>query len=177
MGLLSFVVANTFVMAMRLGPSTRARATLAADAGFFISTMSDDVANATAVGPDAMTSAGLSTPNCVLNLGTVGYNGLKKFTFSATDYAEYYAMLGPSDQANDAGHLKVSVYRRSKTGSNPLVTTDVLDAYCTTGLTNQLVASYVDPTYKIDLSLVARPGEETRRISLSADRRTLPPPP
>jgi Tfp pilus assembly protein PilE len=176
MGILGFVVSSTFLLAIQLAPDTQARATLAASSGFFVDTLSDDVANATAFGPDQYTSAGSSTPNCVLNQGTNGYSGLQKFTFSTTDYAEYYAVLSPSDQANDPAHLMVKIFRREKTGS-AIATTVVLDGYCKTGLANQLVASYNDPTYKIDLYLQPRSTDETRHTSLSADRRTLPPPP
>lgn len=173
MGLLGFVVANTLVMALNFGPSSSQRSTFASNSGFLISNMSDDIANAVSVAPDVFTALGWSSPNCSL-----GFAGLKKFVFNAagTDWAQYYAVLTASDR-NDPAHLKVIVYRQYQKPNQALVTTDVLDGYCLKGATNQLVASYSDPTYKLDLYVSPGSGGSNRPLSLSADRRTLTPPP
>jgi prepilin-type N-terminal cleavage/methylation domain-containing protein len=165
--LIGGVVAQTFLLTLKLGPETTARNKFATDTTFLTSALSDDVANATA----QPTGVSVSASNCVLQTVELGVFPLP------TGSSHWFAVIS-NPTGTPATVYSMQVFRQLNTDSTPTV---MLNAYCArspdpryTGVI--AITTVTDPGYALDLKLLPSSKEAERTISFRGDRRTLTPP-
>jgi hypothetical protein len=158
-GIVIACVATTLVLVVREGPSVTGRSTFGGAAAFLVNSISDDVANSSAVTPPA--HGGLKcSPGAKVDLG--------EFTLLEGTTVSYAATISddPVAVVDGTDIYQVDVSR------TPGSSTAVLTGYCAEGASLGAGVTYADPTYTLGLSLQASPGKDVRDLSLSAARRT-----